>query len=145
MRTTSQQLAAANKNGGRFVAEESALHLQIVNYLKLAYPKILFHTDPAGELMTDAMRIRQARLNIKGVKFPDLQLMEARQGYHGLFLEIKKETQRIYLQNGLFAGDHIKRQAETLQMLRDRGYKAEFAKGFQVAKKIIDQYLNPIK
>lgn len=87
--------------------------------------------------------------------------------YHGLYLELKKEGTKLKREKGCKkplkivqgrrsfyenkirkVGDwwdkHIEEQAETLEKLRQRGYKAEFAVGFEQAKKIIDEYLGRI-
>jgi hypothetical protein len=61
--------------------------------------------------------------------------------YHGLFLELKKEGARIWKKNGDPADAHIAEQKELLSKLTVKGYKAEFAIGFEQAKKMIDEYL----
>lgn len=61
--------------------------------------------------------------------------------YSGLFLELKKEGTRLKKKNGEWATDHIAEQAEVLKKLWERGYCAEFAVGFDGAKRIIDKYL----
>lgn len=61
--------------------------------------------------------------------------------YAGLYLELKKEGTRLRKKNGDWATEHIAEQAKVLEKLRDRGYCAEFAVGFEAAKKIIDEYL----
>lgn len=60
---------------------------------------------------------------------------------HGLFLELKKEGTRLKKRNGDWATPHIAEQAAVLEKLRSRGYCAEFAVGFEEAKRIIDEYL----
>jgi len=61
---------------------------------------------------------------------------------HGLFIEIKKAGTRIFKKDGtLVADQHIREQFDVLEQLRKRGYMAEFACGFDEAKKIIDGYL----
>lgn len=85
--------------------------------------------------------------------------------WHGLYIELKKEGtklkrekdckkplkivqgRRSFYENKIRkAGDwwdlHIEEQAETLKKLRERGYKAEFAVGFEETKQIIDDYLS---
>lgn len=57
-------------------------------------------------------------------------------------IELKKEGTRIKKKNGDFASEHIVEQADILERLRFRGYKAEFAVGFDEAKKLIDDYLS---
>ncbi len=65
-----------------------------------------------------------------------------------LKLELKKEGTSLLKKRGndaygypAFASDHIREQYEMIEELRARKYKAEFAIGFDEAKKIIDQYL----
>lgn len=62
--------------------------------------------------------------------------------YAGLMIELKREGTRIYKKNGeLVSNEHIQEQAEMLNELRERGYAARFAVGFDQAKQIIDDYL----
>jgi hypothetical protein len=62
--------------------------------------------------------------------------------YAGLMIELKRPDVKIYKKNGeLVANSHIREQAAVLDELRNRGYIAEFACGFDEAKKIIDEYL----
>lgn len=60
---------------------------------------------------------------------------------HGLFIELKKDGTRLKKKNGEWATEHIAEQAEVLEELRKRRYCAEFAVGFDEAKRIIDEYL----
>lgn len=77
-------------------------------------------------------------------------------GYFGLFLELKRDgtvlkrpkDARAILKGetklrraGDWFDDHVEEQAMMLERLRRLGYKAEFAAGFDSAKKIIDEYL----
>lgn len=70
----------------------------------------------------------------------------------GLFIELKKEgeklfpgpraTRRYLSKDGItYKTEHLMEQANTLFDLRDLGYCAEFAVGFDEAKRIIDNYL----
>ena len=78
--------------------------------------------------------------DLRGRGFPDLQILEPRGGFNGLFLEIKRNGERIFKKDGTFASEHILEQADWLNGLRLRGYKAEFAVGFDECKTIIDAY-----
>ncbi len=72
---------------------------------------------------------------------------------HGLFLELKKEGENIYAQRKLddpsklsldgkvYADKHIREQADVLYKLRQAGYCAEFAIGYDHAISIITDYL----
>lgn len=70
----------------------------------------------------------------------------------GLYLELKKEGETLHpgprAKNRFKSKDgkeykteHLMEQADCLYELRRRGYCAEFAIGFDEAKKIIDEYL----
>ena len=64
----------------------------------------------------------------------------------GLFIELKKAGTRIYRKDGRLVSDaHIREQYDMLEQLRQRGYVAEFACGFDEAKKIIDEYLGGLE
>ena len=72
---------------------------------------------------------------------------------HGLYLELKKEGENIYAQRKLddpskksldgkvYADKHLKEQADVLYKLRQAGYCAEFAIGYDHAISIITDYL----
>lgn len=63
--------------------------------------------------------------------------------YNGLYLELKAEGNSPFKKDGTLKKDqHLEEQDKYLQTLRGKGYKAEFATGFNEAKKIIDDYLN---
>lgn len=90
--------------------------------------------------------MRQKRLQGGRRSWPDMFIAEVRslgdKYYHGLFIELKKAGTRIYRKDGrLVANEHIHEQFDMLEQLRQRGYIAEFACGFDEAKKIIDEYL----
>lgn len=61
---------------------------------------------------------------------------------NGLFIELKREGTKIYRKDGKLVADaHIREQFDLLEELADNGYEAEFACGFEEAKRIIDDYL----
>lgn len=121
---------------------EEHLQIQVCNYLRLQYPKVLFACDLASGIKLSigqavkAGRMRQSR------GYPDLMIFEARGEYHGLMMELKREGTRIYIRSGGMTMDaHIREQARVLEALTNNGYKAVFAIGFDEAIKIIDEYL----
>lgn len=120
---------------------EDALYAQISDYLSLQYPSVIFHFDyGSGLKMTAGQAAKQKRLN-RHRGFPDLFIAAPERRHHGLFLEIKRTGARLKKKNGEWASEHIAEQAEMLEGLRGKGYKAEFAVGFEQAKQIIDDYL----
>lgn len=148
---------------------EADLQSQVADYLRLQYPDVLFHSDfGSGIKLTPGQAVKQKRQNggrrawpdmfiaqpmlsmFVGINKPNEMIKLGEEGdsieladtiYAGLFLELKKDGTRLKKKNGEWANEHIAEQAEVLQKLRKRGYCAEFAVGFDEAKRIIDEYL----
>ena len=126
---------------------ELELQMQVADYLRLQYPDVLFHSDfGSGIKLTMGQAIKQKRLQGGRRSWPDMLIAEARsledKCYHALFIELKKEGTRIFKKDGTLVSDaHICEQFDMLEQLRQRGYMAEFACGFDEAKKLIDDYM----
>lgn len=66
----------------------------------------------------------------------------SRDWHCGLFIELKKDGTVLYKRDGTMrAVPHHIEQAKVLEELRNAGYKAEFAIGFDETVKLIDEYL----
>lgn len=150
--------------------DEDTLHLQVVQYVKLRYKKALIRTDyAAGLKMTKGQAGKQKALQ-GGRAWPDLQIAYPRVthtldsvagfGFHdvlcGLYIELKAPDAELFMRsNGhtIRKGDykvrvkgdwsclHYEEQADILQQMRDLGYWADFAVGFDEAREIIDDYM----
>lgn len=124
---------------------ELSLHRQVCNYLRSEFPSVLFRTDGGG------LPLSQTQAGIfkslqHGPGFPDLAVYQPSRGYHGLFLELKKEGTAIYVTKGprkgqIVSNPHIVAQGAVLDRLNRLGYFARFACGFDQAVKMIDWYL----
>lgn len=132
---------------------EKQLHKSICDYLKAQYKDVLFNTDMSGIKLTTGQATQAKNLRSNN-GFPDIVIYEISLGmYHALFLEVKKETPykkdgelkkmiRYEHINGIKVPyDHLRQQDEIHQRLRIKGFKAEFAWSFDMAKDIIDEYL----
>ena len=130
---------------------ELELQAQVADYLRLQYPNVLFHSDfGSGIKLTPGQAMRQKRLQGGRRAWPDMFIAEPRthrtDAHNGLFIELKRPGVKIYTKYGeLVANEHIREQETVLGQLRKRGYMAEFACGFDEAKKIIDEYLGEVK
>ena len=147
---------------------EAELQIQVAEYLRLQYPDVLFHSDfGSGIKLTPGQAVKQKRQNGGRRAWPDMFIAQPileenvvhmglvdknrfRDAFSlflrgGLFLELKREGTRILKKNGEWASNHIKEQAFVLELLRRRGYQAEFVCGFDEAKETIDEYLSKIK
>jgi hypothetical protein len=124
------------------IIKESSLHQQVVDYLKYQYPKVLFRTDfAAGIKMTIGQAVKHKKLQ-KCKAWPDLFIAAPNDKYYGLFIEIKKDIDEVYLKSGKIKNDaHINEQWLLLTQLNLLGYAAYFGCGFDNIKMIIDNYL----
>lgn len=121
------------------MAKEFDVYRAVATYLRMQYPTALFHFDLSGITTTKAAAGMNKAIQ-KGRGFPDLQILVPRGGFHGLFIEIKRNGERITKRDGSFASEHIEAQNEVLEQLAGQHYRAVFAVGFDECKKIIDEY-----
>lgn len=147
---------------------EAELQQNVADYLRLEYPDVLFHSDyGSGVKLTKGQAVKQKRQNGGRRGWPDIFIAEPREAMfphrpgaiktpimiqHGLFLEFKKEGETLYpgqrakkrfksIDGKEYKSEHLMEQADICHQLRKAGYAAEFAIGFDEAKKTIDSYL----
>lgn len=121
--------------------EEYQLCKAIAIYLRLQYPKVIFHYDLAGLNLSRA----QAGMTkmIQGSRgFPDLCIYEQNNKYHALFLEVKKESPYLKNSDKLKKDKHIHEQQAMINILISKGYYACFVWKFEQAQQIIDKYMD---
>lgn len=133
------------------LTSEARLQIQIARYLANNYPKVQFHSDfGSGAYLTKTQAAIQSKQNAGRRGWPDLFIAKPESSpdsalpkihFCGLFIELKADGVRLKKKNGEWADDHIAEQAEVLEKLRQAGYCAEFAVGFEEAVKIITKYL----
>jgi hypothetical protein len=123
--------------------EEYKIQCAVVEYLILQYPDVEFRTDMGGIRLPLGLAMKAKRANGGRRAWPDLFIAEPSAGYHGLFIEVKKDRLEVYGKRGnIRRSGHISEQNEKLKSLRSKKYAAEFGMGFEHCKKIIDHYLN---
>lgn len=120
---------------------EDKLQLQVCTYIKYQYPDVVLTFDASGFKLSKGMAVRAKKMRSDD-RIPDIAIYEPVAPYHGLFIELKAKN--IYKKDGttLLANEHVEEQAKTLAKLRAKGYKAEFAIGFDQAQQLIDDYMN---
>lgn len=133
------------------IQAEHRLYVDIAVYLQYQYPSVIYRFDLAADLkLTPGQAAKHKRLHPER-GYPDLFIATPAPRcidgswdyeYHGLYLELKAEGNSPYKKDGTLKKDeHLAEQQKMLERLRKLGYKAEFAVGFDEAKKIIDDYL----
>ena len=110
---------------------EDRLQSEVVKYISLQYPKAKYCASLGGQYQPYQSQRNRAKRNGYSKGFPDLFIYEARNGYHGLALELKT-----------IKGIATKEQKEWIEALNERGYKAEVVKGLPAILDLIDSYLN---
>ena len=124
------------------MTSEHDLYTMLADYLRYNYKDIIWRFDLAADLKLSIGQARKHKRLQQHRGYPDLFIAEPRGEYHGVYIELKKAGTRIYKKDGtLVADQHVREQFDVLEQLRKRGYMAEFACGFDEAKKIIDEYL----
>ena len=125
---------------------EKNVHLAVINYLRLQYPKVIFRSDTGAGMRLTIGQAKQQKAIQNGMAYPDLFIAAPRGMFHGMFIELKNDGVKLFSKNnaksGIYANDHIKEQAECLEALEALGYYTTFAIGFDDAKFWIDWYLN---
>ena len=122
--------------------KEHDLYMMLADYLGYEYKGAIWRFDLAADLKLTIGQARKHKHLQQHRGYPDLFIAEPRGKYHGLFLEVKRAGVKIYKRDGTLVSDaHIREQFDMLEQLRQRGYMAGFACGFDEAKKIIDSYL----
>jgi len=112
-------------------------------FVRLMYPHVEFTSDICGMYLTIGQRVRVNSQRSKGKK-PDMTFYEPMGPYHGLVLELKSEEDSPFSKKDgkILMNKHVVEQAAMLQRFRNKGYKAEFAVGYEGAKRIFVEYMS---
>lgn len=122
-------------------ALESDEQKRIKEHLDKHYPKLIYKFDWLSGAKLSIGLAKKAKSLGNTRSYPDLFISFPSQGFHGLFIELKRPGTRILKKNGEYANDHYKEQGDTLSTLNSLGYLARFEIGSDNACKTIDSYL----
>ena len=111
--------------------EQTWLFEWLTTMARLKWPELAlaFHIANGGS----RNKIEAARLKAQGGKagIPDIFIPVARQGFHGLFIELKRR-----------AGGRLSEvQKEVIPQLREQGYLVEVCEGWNEAADLIERYM----
>ena len=122
--------------------DEEILQMQVSNYLKVKYPKVLFTFEASGLRLPIGLAVKAKKMrSCRGL--PDLLIFKTTNKYAGLFIELKTNKLDVYNKSGLPKMDkHVSEQMAILERLNNEGYLASFAFGFDDAINLIDTYLD---
>ena len=122
------------------MTKEETIHQQLCAYIRAQYPTVIFTSEPSGLRLPIGQATKLKKLR-SGSKLPDLWILERRANYGGLFIELKTNYDSLYKKNGEYKTPHVKEQAEVIERLKEKGYAATFAVGFDEARMEVDMYL----
>lgn len=168
-RATSRQrkyFAAKKTDRKRVVKHEQQEQIAICNWMREVLPTVHFRCDTGSGGFSSAYEKDTHNKQQSSPSEPDIMIFAARQGYHGLLIELKatgtelkmkrdgrsirvikdskgriKERDYKIRKKGDWASLHIEKQAKIIQDYRDNwNYFATFAVGEEEAKSIISRY-----
>ena len=121
--------------------QEESMQIAVSKYLQLQYPNVIFTSESSGVRLTMGQAVKAKKMRSHG-KLPDMIILEPRVPYKGMCLELKREGEKVFKQNGEPFPGHVAEQHRTLMKLSAKGYYAEFACGLTEAKLLIDHYMS---
>lgn len=127
------------------LAKEANIHRAFCQYVKTKYPTVIFTSESAGIRLTMGQAIKAKALrSSRGL--PDFWLAQARGGYFGFFLELKRSRDEVLTKKGELkihgiSNKRILEQLDSIEALRDAGYYAAFGLGLKDAIKQLDYYM----
>ncbi len=125
--------------------KEETLHIQVCTWLKIQYPKLIWVSDYAAGIRLSIGQAVKAKKMRSSKGLPDIMIFKGHKHSNGLFVELK--TTSPYLKDGftLKKDEHLWQQDQIHQRLREEGYHAGFAVGFDEATRVITTFLEGCK
>lgn len=124
---------------------EKSIQRALMGTLRREFPFVIdFYNDwAAGAYLTHGQS-QQRRALSSGKGWSDFFLPYPSRGYHGMFLEIKREDIKIYRRDGnLVADEQVRLEAAFLERMNKLGYFGRFGIGMDNCERLLRWYLNP--
>ena len=133
-----------NPEGQRKKNPEYHIQADFVGMMNTRHPEILVFSDTAAHIKKTMIQQKRANaLSSPREKWPDVFVAQPSGDYAGFWIEFKADSP--YYKNEptkLKKDDHIEAQAATMERLRSKGYKCEFAWSAEMAFEMVEAYLN---
>src|SRR5215467_2664073 len=118
-------------NVKKVIPTEDQEQIKFVTWLKKQGFKVVASANGGSRNLFEAMKLK--RMGVSS-GFPDVFVPIATPKFHGFFVEMKR----------IKGGKVSETQIEWLSYLRDNGYYAEVAHGFEEAKEMFNFYLSTL-
>jgi hypothetical protein len=126
----------------REVVPELHLQRQVAHYLKDRHPEVCFTGNPLAGLTLDSPHFQKRLEDIGSTEtWPDVLIAEPRQGYHGLFLHLRRRDDPLTRPDGQPASASARHRLRINERLRERGYQVSVCRQFTDAHAAITTYL----
>jgi hypothetical protein len=119
------------KTPAKKIPNESQEQQRFVLKLRWFYPDLVFFAIPNGGKRNSG---EATRMKLEGVEkgTPDIFIAEPRNGFFGLFIEMKKKRD----------GSISEAQKGKIKLLREKGYAAHVCYGAEQAIEVLNSYLD---
>ena len=133
----------SHPEGQRKKNPEYRIQADFVKLMNARRPEVLVFSDTAAHIKkTKIQQMRANALSSPREKWPDVFIAQPSGDYAGFWIEFKADSP--FKKDGvtLLKNDHIEAQAATMERLRSKGYKCEFAWSAEMAFEMVEAYLN---
>jgi hypothetical protein len=146
----SDRVNPSRKVVGKQKKLEKKLSYRVAEHLAVFYPDVEFRFDVAADMKLtkgQAVICKQKLRHNRG--YQDLTILEARGGYFGLLIELKKDKSEVFCKDGRIKKKYDKKtdsdrnleQFNHLSKMRSKGYFATYGFGFEDTERIISEYM----
>lgn len=112
----------------KYLPTESEEQILFVEWLMIKGIKFSASANGGSRNFLEAIKLKKMGVS---PGFPDIEIPLPSKGYHGLYIELKRRE-------GGVLSEH---QKKWISYLNDKHYLAKVAKGFEEAKKIVEDYI----
>ncbi len=135
---------------------EARLSEKVSEFLQKQYPKVIYRFDIADLKLTMPQAVRNKKLQGDRKGYPDLFIAKPSKGFHGLYIELKKDKSEVFKKDGTYRVkwvyknkvkqyDHIQEQVKMHERLRAEGYHVVWGFGLDDTIEKIRDYMKPNK
>jgi hypothetical protein len=145
VRTPSRLFYVRKTTRGGNKQREKVIQKALMGTLRREFPFVVdfFNDWAAGAYLTQGQSSQRRALS-SGKGWADFFLPWPSRGFHGMFLEIKREDIKIYRRDGnLVADEQIRTEAAFLERMNRLHYFARFGVGMEGCERLLRWYLNP--
>lgn len=124
------------------IKQEEQIHIALCKYIQLQYPNVIFTTESSGLRLTMRAAVVAKQCRNPKVGWCDIILLEARGGYHGLLIEVKKDESQLLTKKGVPKTDkHNMEQQSFARNADSKGYRYLYACGLDMGIEIVNDYM----